>query len=111
VKSEAAASVVASLLTPPVADRPNCPRVPAPGQPRKLVLSGTLAHARGTPIVHRSRIGQSTDFIALFERLDPLCGPRPGQTRRRNRQPVRRLFKQADTPTNSMRYPAGFAKL
>jgi len=110
VKSEAAASVVASLLTP-VADRPNCLRVPAPGQPRKLVLIGTLDHARGTPIVHRSRIGQSTDFIALFERLDPLCGPRPGQTRRRNRQPVRRLFKQADTPTNSMRYPAEFAKL
>jgi len=83
VKSEAAASVVASLLTPPVADRPNCLRVPAPGQPRKLVLIGALDHSRGTPIVHRSPTGRSTDFIALFERLDLLCGPRPGQTRRR----------------------------
>lgn len=54
-------------------------RVPAPGQSRKLALIGTLDHASGQLIVHRSPSKRSTDFVALLERLDLLYGPKPAR--------------------------------
>jgi transposase len=53
-------------------------RVPAPGQAKKIAMMGALDHAARRLVVHTSKTKRSADFIALLERLDGLCGPRPG---------------------------------
>ena len=65
-------------------------RVQAPGQARKVAMSGeplgsTLGVLDATTrmaLVHTSPTKRSDDFLALLERLDRAYGPVPGQTRK-----------------------------
>src|SRR5271155_1394409 len=54
-------------------------RVPAPGQAKKVAISGSLDHVARQLIVHTSQTKRSRDFIAHLEQLDPLFGPQPGR--------------------------------
>jgi hypothetical protein len=50
-----------------------------PGQAKKIAMLGSLDHVSGHLIVHTSPTKRSSDFVAHFEQLDRLYGPRPGQ--------------------------------
>jgi transposase len=54
------------------------PRVPAPGQSKKVAMMGTLDWACRKLIVTTSRTKRSSDFIAHLQALDRLYGPKPG---------------------------------
>jgi len=58
------------------------PRVPAPGQARKVAILGSLDHVTRQLIVHTSPTKRSTDFVAHLEQLDRLYGPMPGRPAR-----------------------------
>lgn len=53
-------------------------RVAAPGQARRIAMTGAFDFAARKLIVHTSKTKRSADVIALLERLDRLYGPRPG---------------------------------
>ena len=55
------------------------PRVPAPGQAKKVAMLGSLDHVTRQLIVHTSPTKRSTDFAARLEQLDRLYGPMPGR--------------------------------
>lgn len=55
------------------------PRVPAPGQSKKVAMMGALERGRRKLVVTTSRTKRSTDFIAHLQRLDQLFGPKPGE--------------------------------
>lgn len=54
-------------------------RVPAPGQPRKVAMLGSLDHVTRHLIVHTSPTKRSSDFVAHLQQLDEAYGPKPGQ--------------------------------
>jgi hypothetical protein len=54
-------------------------RVPAPGQPKKVAMLGSLDHVTRQLIVHTCPTKRSSDFVAHLEQLDNLYGARPGQ--------------------------------
>jgi hypothetical protein len=60
-------------------------RVPAPGQAQKIAMMGSLDYARRKLIVTTSRTKRSVDFIAHFQRLDRLYGPKPGMPNKAGR--------------------------
>ena len=53
-------------------------RVAAPGQARRIGMTGAFDFASRKLIVHTSTTKRSSDVIALLERLDRIYGPRPG---------------------------------
>jgi len=53
-------------------------RVPAPGQSRKIAMTGALDHLARRLVVHTSPTKRSADFIALLQQLDGVYAPRPG---------------------------------
>jgi hypothetical protein len=55
------------------------PRVPAPGQARKVAILGSLNHVTRQLIIHTSPTKHSSDFVAHLEQLDQLHGPMPGR--------------------------------
>jgi len=55
------------------------PRVPAPGQAKKVAMLGSLNHVTRELIVHTSPTKRSSDFVAHLEQLDALYGPMPGR--------------------------------
>lgn len=55
-------------------------RVQAPGQARKVAMSGVLDTTTRTALVHTSPTKRSRDFIALLGVLDSRYGPQPGRT-------------------------------
>jgi hypothetical protein len=55
------------------------PRVPAPGQARKVAMLGSLDYMTRQLIVHTSPTKRSSDFAAHLEQLDQLYGPMPGR--------------------------------
>jgi hypothetical protein len=55
------------------------PRVPAPGQARKVAILGSLDHVARQLIIHTSPTKRSSDFVAHLEQLDQLHGPMPGR--------------------------------
>ena len=51
-------------------------RVSAPGQARKVAMTGAFDWL-GSHLITTSGSKRSADFIALLEHLDGLCGPGP----------------------------------
>ena len=56
-------------------------RVQAPGQARKAAMLGVLDALTREALVHTSVTKRSSDFVALLEHVDRVCGPQPGQHR------------------------------
>ena len=53
-------------------------RVAAPGQARRIGMTGAFDFVSRKLIVHTSKTKRSSDVIALLERLDHIYGPKPG---------------------------------
>ncbi len=53
-------------------------RVAAPGQARRIAMTGAFDFTSRKLIVHTATTKRSSDVIALLERLDRIYGPRPG---------------------------------